>query len=201
VAESVRGGGPTRTLYHGIVQHGAQFLDPAKRDDPTMYYGPQSGVGLALRFCCDGPKRVAVIGLGAGTLAAYGNPGDAFQFYEINPQVIGLAKSQFTFLGDSKAAIAMTAGDARLSLERETSAPYDVLVADAFSGDAIPVHLLTKEAFALYFQHLKPSGILAIHISNNYLNLAPVVAQLEARAHAERRRASLFTGRLGAGHA
>jgi hypothetical protein len=180
VAESVRGGGPTRTLYHGIVQHGAQFLDPAKRDDPTMYYGPQSGVGLALRFCCDGPKRVAVIGLGAGTLAAYGNPGDAFQFYEINPQVIGLAKSQFTFLGDSKAAIAMTAGDARLSLERETSAPYDVLVADAFSGDAIPVHLLTKEAFALYFQHLKPSGILAIHISNNYLNLAPVVAQLAA---------------------
>jgi len=178
VVESIRAGSGTRTLYHGVVQHGAQYSNPAKRMDPTTYYGPESGAGLVLRFCCEGPKRVAIIGLGAGTLAAYGRPGDAFQFYEINPQVIELAKSYFTFLSDSKAAIAIVTGDARLSLEREAGPVYDVFIADAFSGDAIPVHLLTKEAFDLYLRHLKPSGILAVHISNQYLDLAPVVAQL-----------------------
>jgi len=178
VVESIRGGGETRTLYHGIVQHGAQYLDPAKRAEPTMYFGPQSGAGLVLRFCSEGPKTVGVIGLGAGTLAAYGNPGDSFQFYEINPQVIELAKSSFTFLRDSKATISIVTGDARLSLERETGPIYDVFLADAFSGDAIPVHLLTKESFDLYLRHLKPSGILAVHVSNQYLDLAPVVAQL-----------------------
>ncbi len=182
VIESMRGGGETRTLYHGIVQHGAQYQDAARRDFPTTYFGPESGAGLVLRFCCDGPKRVGIIGLGAGTLAAYGKPGDAFQFYEINPQVIDLAKSYFTFLSDSKAAITIVTGDARLSLERETGPPYDIFIADAFSGDAIPVHLLTNEAFDLYLAHLKPSGILAVHISNQYLDLAPVVAQL-ASAH------------------
>jgi hypothetical protein len=178
VVQSMRGGGETRTLYHGIVQHGAQYMDEARRREPTTYFGPQSGAGLTLRFCCEGPKRVGIIGLGAGTLAAYGKPGDTFQFYEINPQVIQLAKSHFTFLSDSKATIAIATGDARLSLERETAPPYDVFIADAFSGDAIPVHLLTREAFALYLRHLKPSGILAVHVSNNYLDLAPVVAQL-----------------------
>lgn len=178
VVESIRGGGMTRTLYHGIVQHGAQYLDPAKRREPTMYFGPQSGAGLALRFCCEGPKRVGIVGLGAGTLAAYGKPGDTFQFYEINPQVIQIAKSDFTFLSDSTAAITIVRGDARLSLERERTAPYDIFLADAFSGDAIPVHLLTKEAFGLYLDHLTPSGILAVHVSNQYLNLAPVVAPL-----------------------
>jgi hypothetical protein len=182
VVESVRGGGATRTLYHGIVQHGAQYLDPAKRAEPTTYFGPDSGAGLTLRFCCDGPKRVGIIGLGAGTLAAYGKPGDTFHFYEINPQVIELAKSHFTFLGDSKASISIAQGDARLSLERESGPLYDVFLADAFSGDAIPVHLLTSEAFDLYLTRLKPSGILAIHVSNQYLDLAPVVAQL-ASAH------------------
>jgi hypothetical protein len=178
VVESMRGGAPARMLYHGIVQHGAQYVDPAKHREPTMYFGPLSGAGLALQFCCDGPRRVGIIGLGAGTLAAYGKPGDTFQFYEINPQVIELAKSHFTFLSDSKAEITIATGDARLSLERETAPPYDIFLADAFSGDAIPVHLLTKEAFALYLAHLKPSGILAIHVSNQYLTLAPVVAQI-----------------------
>jgi hypothetical protein len=178
VVEAVRGGGMTRTLYHGIVQHGAQYLDRAKRMAPTTYFGPQSGGGLALRFCCEGPKRVGVIGLGAGTLAAYGNAGDAFRFYELNPQVIELAKSQFSFLSDSKASVTIVTGDARLSLERENEPPYDVFLADAFSGDAIPVHLLTREAFGLYLRHLKPAGILAVHVSNQYLDLAPVVAQL-----------------------
>jgi hypothetical protein len=201
VAESIRGGSAARTLYHGIVQHGAQYIDPAKRAEPTMYFGPQTGAGLALRFCCEGPKRVGIIGLGAGTLAAYGQPGDAFTFYEINPQVIELAKSYFTFLKDSKASIAIVAGDARLSLEREAVPPYyDVFLADAFSGDAIPVHLLTKEAFDLYLRHLTPSGILAVHVSNQYLDLAPVVAQLglvhglTARlVHTERDEAHLYS--------
>jgi MFS family permease len=178
VVESIRGGGNTRTLYHGTVQHGAQYLDPAKRTEPTTYFGPDSGVGLVLRFCCQGPKRVGIIGLGAGTLAAYGKPGDSFHFYEINPLVIDLAKSHFTFLSDSKASISIAQGDARLSLERETGPLYDVFIADAFSGDAIPVHLLTKEAVRLYLTHMKPSGILAVHVSNQYLDLAPVVAQL-----------------------
>ena len=182
VVESIRGGGETRTLYHGTVQHGAQYLDGAKRAEPTTYFGPESGAGLVLRFCCEGPKRVGIIGLGAGTLAAYGKPGDAFQFYEINPQVVELAKSYFTFLSDSKASITIVTGDARLSLERENGPLYDVFIADAFSGDAIPVHLLTREAFDLYLRHLKASGILAVHVSNQYLDLAPVVAQL-ASAH------------------
>jgi hypothetical protein len=182
VVQSIRGGSQIRTLYHGIIQHGAQYLDPAKRAEPTTYFGPDSGAGLVLRFCCESPKRVGIIGLGTGTLAAYGKPGDSFQFYEINPQVIELAKSDFTFLSDSKAAISIVTGDARLSLEGETGPLYDVFLADAFSGDAIPVHLLTTEAFDLYLRHLKPSGILAVHVSNQYLDLAPVVAQL-ASAH------------------
>ncbi len=181
VVESERGGGRARTLYHGIVQHGAQYLDAARSGEPTMYFGPDSGAGLTLVYCCEGPKRVGIIGLGAGTLAAYGKQGDTFHFYEINPQVIELAKSQFTFLTDSKARIEIATGDARLSLEHEPAPPlYDVFIADAFSGDAIPVHLLTKEAFGLYLRHMTPSGILAVHISNQYLDLAPVVAQLAA---------------------
>ena len=117
---------------------------------PTTYYGEPSGAGLALRFCCDGPKNVGVIGLGAGTLSAYGQPGDRIHFYEINPQVISLAQSEFAFLRESRAKVDVALGDARLTLEAEPPQAFDVLVIDAFSGDAIPVHLLTKEAFALY---------------------------------------------------
>ncbi len=169
---------PIRALLHGTVRHGAQFQSPSLHMQPTTYYGPDSGAGLALRFCCGGPRRVGVIGLGAGTLAAYGRLGDSFRFYEINPQVIQLARSSFTFLSDSPAHIDVVLGDARLSLEREPSQQFDVLAVDAFSGDAIPVHLLTREALALYLGHLKPNGILAIHTSNTYLELAPVVKQL-----------------------
>jgi SAM-dependent methyltransferase len=133
---------------------------------------------LALDLGCRGKKRVGVIGLGAGTLAVYGNSGDVFRFYEINPQVIEVAKSYFSFLRKSSAQIEIVPGDARLSLESEPPQNYDVLAVDAFSGDAIPVHLLTKEAFALYLRHLKPDGILAIHTSNLYLDLAPVVQLL-----------------------
>jgi hypothetical protein len=169
---------PFRSLVHGTIQHGAQYLSFPENRNPTTYYGRRSGVGLALRFCCDGPKRVGVIGLGTGTLAAYGKPGDSFRFYEINPQVITVANDWFTFLKQSPAKSEIMLGDARLSLESEASQQFDVLAVDAFAGDAIPVHLLTKEAFAVYFRHLKPDGILAVHTSNTYLNLAPVVKLL-----------------------
>jgi hypothetical protein len=174
---------PYRTLLHGTIEHGAQYLPFPENRNPTTYYGRKSGVGMALQFCCDGPKRVGVIGLGAGTLAAYGKPGDSFRFYEINPQVIEIAKVWFTFLKQSPAKSEIILGDARLSLESEAPQQFDVLAVDAFSGDAIPVHLLTKEAFALYFRHLKPGGILAVHTSNTYLNLAPVVKLLAEDAH------------------
>ena len=167
-----------RTLFHGTITHGSQYLSPALRSQPTTYYTRRSGVGYALRFCCTWPKRVGIVGLGTGTLATYGVPGDSFRFYEINPQVIHIAQSLFTYLHDSKAQIDIISGDARLSLEAEPPQEFDVLVIDAFSGDAIPVHLLTREAMALYLRHLQPNGILAFHVSNNYLRLAPVVARL-----------------------
>ncbi|HKW56716.1 MAG TPA: fused MFS/spermidine synthase [Candidatus Acidoferrum sp.] len=172
------GGTRYRELLHGTIKHGAQFLAFPENRNPTTYYGRKSGVGLALRFCCDGPKRVGVIGLGAGTLAAYGKAGDTFRFYDINPQVADIARAWFTFLKQSPAQTEIILGDARLSLEHEASQQFDVLVVDAFSGDAIPVHLLTREAFALYFRHVKPGGILAVHTSNTYLNLSPVVKLL-----------------------
>jgi len=174
---------PYRLLFHGKIKHGGQFLDSPANLEPTTYYGPKSGVGLALRFCCTGPKRVGVIGLGAGTLAAYAEPGDTFRIYEINPLVVEIARDWFTYLKQSKAAPEIILGDARLSLESEPPQQFDVLVVDAFSGDAIPVHLLTKEAFALYFRHLKANGILAVHTSNTYLDLAPVVKLLAEDAN------------------
>ena len=167
-----------RGLYHGRIEHGVQALKEPLRLQPTTYYGPDSGAGLALRFCCEGPKRAGVIGLGAGTLAAYGQPGDTFRFYEINPQVVDIARDWFTYLAQSRARTEIIRGDGRLSLEGEPPQQFDILAVDAFSGDAIPFHLLTKEALALYLRHLKPDGILAIHTSNAYLNLAPVVRLL-----------------------
>ena len=169
---------PYRLLLHGKIKHGGQFLNSPANLEPTTYYGPKSGAGLALRFCCTGPKRVGVIGLGVGTLAAYAEPGDTFRIYEINPLVVEIARDWFAYLKQSKAAPEIILGDARLSLESESPQQFDVLVVDAFSGDAIPVHLLTKEAFALYFRNLKPNGILAVHTSNTYLDLAPVVKLL-----------------------
>ncbi|MEP6537712.1 MAG: fused MFS/spermidine synthase [Bryobacteraceae bacterium] len=167
-----------RTLYHGTITHGSQFLFPPRRLRATTYYGRDTGAAAALLFCCEGPKRVGVIGLGAGSLAAYGRRGDVFRFYEINPQVQRIAQSVFTYLRESRAAIDVVLGDARLSLQEEPPQRFDVLLVDAFSGDAVPVHLLTKEAMGLYLKHLQPGGILAFHVSNSYLNLAPVVGQL-----------------------
>jgi SAM-dependent methyltransferase len=169
---------PYRELYHGKIEHGAQFLNPPKSLQPTTYYGPASGVGIALKYFRGQTKRVGVIGLGAGTLAAYGNSGDYYRFYEINPLVVSISQTWFSYLRDTRAKVDIAPGDARLSLGAETPQQFDVLAVDAFSGDAIPVHLLTQEAFALYLRHLKPGGILAIHTSNTYLNLAPIVQLL-----------------------
>jgi len=183
----VRDSGPpteldaTRTLTHGTINHGEQFLNFARRDLPTTYYGPNTGVGLAIRDKQKtGAIRVGVIGLGTGTIAAYGRLGDYYRYYEINPLVMGISQGQqFTFLTDCKAQHEVAMGDARLSLERELERGqpenFDVLAVDAFSSDSIPVHLLTKEAMELYFRHLRPNGILAVHISNRYLDLQPVL--------------------------
>jgi len=165
-----------RELVNGTIVHGIEILDRDRLEQPTTYYGPQSGAGMALLSAqARGPLRVGVVGLGAGTLAGYGRAGDRFTFYEINPLVTRIARTQFAFLRQSKAAIEIVPGDARLSLESEPPRNFDVLLVDAFSGDAIPIHLLTKEAFQLYLRHLRPDGLLAIHASNKYLDLTPVV--------------------------
>jgi SAM-dependent methyltransferase len=169
--------GSRRILLHGTIDHGEQFLAKERRRWPMTYYGPNSGVGMAIRKKQqEGGVRVGVVGLGTGTLAAYGRPIDYFRFYEINPLVLAIAGRQFYYLSDSSARMDALLGDARLSLEREQPQHFDVLAVDAFSGDAIPVHLLTREAVALYFRHLKTGGILAMHISNRYLDLKPVLA-------------------------
>ncbi|MFL6354441.1 MAG: spermidine synthase [Bryobacteraceae bacterium] len=172
----------TRTLFHGTIEHGAQFLLPPFRFRPTTYYGPDSGIGIVLRECLRGPRRVGIVGLGVGTIGAYGQSGDTFRFYEINHQVVDIAESLFFYLKETRAQVQVIEGDARLSLERENTPPYDALALDAFSGDAIPVHLLTKESLALYLKHLKPEGVLAFHVSNQYLDLAPVIRQLAEAA-------------------
>jgi spermidine synthase len=163
-------------LTHGTITHGIQFLSSNLRQLPTTYYSWESGVGLAWQVLAEsGTLRMGVVGLGAGTLAAYGRGGDRLRFYEINPAVIGIAKTQFTNLADCPAHLDIVLGDARLSMAQEPDQRFDLLVIDAFSGDAIPIHLLTREAFRIYCCHLKPDGVLAVHVSNHYLNLAPVV--------------------------
>jgi hypothetical protein len=179
---------PERMLLNGTIQHGTQIFAPNLSRFPTTYYATDSGIGLALRFCCDGRTRnIGVIGLGAGTLAAYGHIGDRIRFYEINPLVQPIAENLFTYLRDSAAQITIADGDARTSLTREAPQHFDVLAVDAFSGDAIPLHLLTTEAIALYKKHLAPDGILAFHVSNQYLNLAPEIAQLAIAGHMQSR--------------
>ncbi len=179
----------SRNLLHGVILHGKQFLAPARQNELTTYYGPTSGVGRAIALRQGrGPVKVGVIGLGTGTLAAWGRPGDTFRFYELDPDVIEVAKTHYSFLRDSKASIETVTGDARLQLEREPAQGFDVLVIDAFSSDSIPVHLITREALAVYLRQLKPQGIVAFHVTNRFLKLAPVVADLarEAGLHAVR---------------
>jgi spermidine synthase len=172
-------GGMLRTMLNGNVRHGTQLTAPSLRRMPTSYYAPDSGVGLALTFCCQAnPRRIGVIGLGTGSVAVYGLKGDTIRFYEINPNVEPMARRYFTYLGDTPAAVSIVPGDARLSLASEPSQQFDVLVVDAFSGDSIPVHLLTREAMQIYLRHMRAGGIIAFHISNQYVDLAPVIGAL-----------------------
>jgi hypothetical protein len=203
----VLGAVEARTLKHGRITHGVQLLDHPGW--PTAYYGPRSGVGLALRLHprrsdSTRPFRVGVIGLGAGTIAAYanadvdpkrarrdyvrerrGSAADVLRFYELNPMVVDWAEREFTFLADARrrgADVATVLGDARIAMERQLAAGeeqrFDVLAIDAFTGDAVPVHLLTRESFEIYVRHLARDGILAIHVSSHFLDLEPVVRRL-----------------------
>jgi SAM-dependent methyltransferase len=176
-----------RRLVHGTIMHGEQYLHEERRRFITTYYQESSGIGLAIKSREErGPIRVGVIGLGTGTIAAYGRKGDVYRFYDIDPRVVKLAREEFTYLADSPATIEVALGDARLTLEREPPQHFDVLAVDAFSSDAIPVHLITKEALGVYFKHVKADGIVAFHVSNRFLDLIPVVARLakEHGAHA-----------------
>lgn len=180
-------GAQALTLMHGQIDHGFQFLegDP-RRDRPVSYYGPESGAGVAVRALRRrGHGRagleMGVVGLGAGIMAAWGRSGDRLTFYELNPLVTRLSYAYFTYLDSTRAGVAVVMGDARLSLEREAAGKarrQDLLVLDAFSGDSIPLHLLTREAFDVYFRRLGPGGVLAAHVSNRFLDLEPLVAGL-----------------------
>lgn len=168
----------SRVLLHGKINHGEQWVEPERRGQLTAYYCESSGIGLAMEAKQgEGPIRAGLVGLGAGTTAAYARPGDEFRFYDINPLVAALAEEYFTYLKDCRGQVKVVLADGRLALEREPDRSFDVLLVDAFSGDSIPVHLLTREALELYFERLKPDGILALHISNTYLDLEPVLAR------------------------
>ncbi len=171
--------GPLLQLAHGRIAHGSQFLDPHRCLQPTAYYAENTGIGRFLSASpSDAPRRIGIIGLGIGTLAAYGRDQDVFRMYEINPDVVRLARQHFTFLDRTASEIQIITGDGRLSLEYESPQAFDLLVLDAFSGDAIPLHLLTREAMAVYQRHLKQGGVIAIHISNLHFNLRPVITGL-----------------------
>ncbi len=170
-----------REMAHGNVTHGIQYVSPQRRGEPLAYYRPESGVGLAIGLLGKGPRRVGIVGLGAGSLTLYARPGDFYRFYEINPQVAELARKEFSFLSACKGEVEIVSGDGRLLLEKESGNNYDLLVIDAFAGDAIPVHLITLQAIQVYFDHLKPTGILALNISNRHLDLSPVVYTLSIR--------------------
>jgi SAM-dependent methyltransferase len=194
VKESGTGEERRRDLLHGVILHGDQYQAADKRRKPTTYYGPGSGIAVALReLRPDGaPLDVAMIGLGSGTLTAWGRAGDHYRIYDINPAMVDIAHRDFTYLADSPAALTIVLGDARLSMERElddekqtgtAATRFDVIAVDAFSSDSIPVHLITREALAVFQRHLKPDGIVAFHVSNRFLKLAPIVKQLAEDAN------------------
>ena len=190
-------GAKVRTLTNGTIQHGTQIFSSDLRKTPTTYYAEDSGVGLALRYCClrEGstrPRNIGIIGLGVGTIAAYGQPGDRIHFYEINPAVAPIAQNLFTYLRDSGAQISIAEGDARSTLTAEPPQDFDVLVVDAFTGDAIPLHLLTSQAMDLYKRHLASGGVLAFHISNQHVDLEPEIALLAQSAGMDARRIPSF---------
>ena len=171
-----------RRLAHGTTLHGLQRTDAAHRRDPTTYYGHKSGVGLTLDKAemLSGPEAsIGIVGLGAGTLACYRKPGQQWTIFEIDPAMVQIARDpkKFTYLSDCAGDTSIVIGDARLQLAKQPPARFDVIVIDAFSSDAIPLHLLTKEAIGIYSRALKPDGILLIHISNRFFDLEPVLAE------------------------
>ena len=171
---------PFRSLVHGGIMHGGQLMAPEYRLRPSSYFGTTSGYGRMFASLPQTPRKVGIIGLGAGSIIAYARKGDTFRFYEINPQVVDVAQREFTFMQDTPARIEVVLGDGRLSLEREPSQQFDVLAMDAFSGDSIPMHLLTRQAMEIYLRHLKPGGVLAFQATNRFINIAPIVASLAA---------------------
>jgi hypothetical protein len=183
VRETGSGENQVRRLLHGVILHGEQFTTAADRLEPGTYYARSSGIGRAIAAKqAAGKVRLGFVGLGVGTLSAYGREGDELRFYELDPQVLELARQQFSYLGAARGKLDFEIGDARLSLERELARGgargYDVLAIDAFSSDSIPVHLITREAIALYAKQIAPDGIIAVHISNRFLDLKPVLANL-----------------------
>lgn len=174
----------TLNMRHGRTLHGVQFQHPSRRLLPTTYYGLDSGIGRTIEILkARQPElKIGVVGLGVGTLSAYGRKEDHIRYYEINSAVIEIANSDFTFLSDSESTEETILGDARLVLERESNQNYDLLVLDAFSGDSVPTHLLTKEAIETYQRHLQADGVIAFHISNLHFDLTPVVSALADEA-------------------
>ena len=173
-----------RSMYHGGIMHGGQLLGERFRNTPADYFSPTSGYGRVFRSLREmNPKKpleVGIIGLGAGVVAAWMRPGDALTFYEISPRVVDIARREFTFLSDTFAKTELVMGDGRLSLEREPPRGYDLLGIDAFSGDSIPMHLVTREAMAIYVRHIKPDGVIVFQATNRYVDLLPVVKRLAA---------------------
>jgi hypothetical protein len=180
------------TLTHGRTIHGVQLRDPAMRERPTTYFAADTGIGIVIQNLLSRPPasesglRVGVVGLGTGTLAAYGNARDYFCFYEIDPAIKKISfgpHAVFTYLNDTPSRVSVELGDARVSLEREAGRGnfrrFDILVLDAFNSDSVPVHLLTREATQLYLRHLRgPQSVIAFHLSSRILDLRPVMAGL-----------------------
>jgi SAM-dependent methyltransferase/MFS family permease len=165
----------TRALVHGVINHGWQYTDPSLRVQPISYFGPESGIARALDFYDRGPRRVGVIGLGVGVFMAWGKPGDNYRIYELDPDVVKIAREQFWYLSDSKAKIEVVTGDGRLNMERDVPQSFHLISVDAFSSGSIPIHLLTREALRAYRRHLAPGGVVVYNVTNRFVNLAPLL--------------------------
>jgi SAM-dependent methyltransferase len=176
--DETRTEGTVRKMLHGTINHGEQFVDADKRCQPIAYFGPKAGIVLALEALRRPDMKVGIVGLGAGTMAGWAQPGDQYRFYEINPQVIELAQSEFGYLGECHANVDLVLGAGRLALERAPPQGFDLLAADAFSSDSVPMHLITREALQQYMRHVRPGGVVVFNVTNRYLDLAPVVRRL-----------------------
>jgi hypothetical protein len=172
----------SRALVHGVINHGWQYTDPVKRKEAISYFGPGSGIAKALAFYDGRPRRVGIIGLGVGAFTAWGKEGDYFRIYELDPDVVKIAREQFWYLSDSPAKIDVVTGDGRLNMERDPPQNFDLISVDAFSSGSIPIHLLTREALRVYRRHLAPGGVIVYNVTNRFVNLPP---QLKLVAEAE----------------